>query len=159
MFSRRCARLEAKTDAPADLKAADCQVDRRQFRFGHDVASHDADADGLGEEIAQVAADVEADGCFRLILGRHARIGTVDKFQGQEAPVVFFSMATSSGEDLPRNLEFLFSRNRLNVAISRAQSLAVLVASPKLLEIRCNTIEQMRMVNALCRFVEKAVVP
>ena len=69
---------------------------------------------------------------------------------------MFFSMATSSGEDLPRNLEFLFSRNRLNVAISRAQCLAVLVASPRLLEIRCRTIEQMRMVNALCRFVEEA---
>ena len=90
-------------------------------------------------------------------LGRTPAIGTVDKFQGQEAPVVFFSMATSSGDDLPRNLEFLFSRNRLNVAVSRAQSLAVLVASPQLLEIRCRTIEQMRMVNALCRFVEEAV--
>ncbi|MDQ2909662.1 MAG: TM0106 family RecB-like putative nuclease, partial [Actinomycetota bacterium] len=94
--------------------------------------------------------------CLRKRLGPRARIGTVDKFQGQEAPVVFFSMATSSGDDLPRNVEFLFSRNRLNVAISRAQSLAVLVASPKLLEIRCRTIEQMRMVNALCRFVEEA---
>ncbi len=94
--------------------------------------------------------------CLRTRLGPHARIGTVDKFQGQEAPVVFFSMATSSGDDLPRNLEFLFSRNRLNVAISRAQSLAALVASPQLLEIRCRTIEQMRMVNALCRFVEEA---
>jgi superfamily I DNA and/or RNA helicase len=94
--------------------------------------------------------------CLRRRLGPRARIGTVDKFQGQEAPVVFFSMATSSGDDLPGNLEFLFSRNRLNVAISRAQSLAVLVASPKLLEIRCNTIEQTRMVNALCRFVEEA---
>ncbi len=71
---------------------------------------------------------------------------------------MFFSMATSSGDDLPRNLEFLFSRNRLNVAISRAQALAVLVASPQLLEIRCRTIEQMRMVNALCRFVEEAAV-
>ena len=69
---------------------------------------------------------------------------------------MFFSMATSSGEDLPRNVEFLFSRNRLNVAISRAQALAVLVASPRLLEIRCRSIEQMRMVNALCRFVEEA---
>jgi predicted RecB family nuclease len=89
-------------------------------------------------------------------LDRRARVGTVDRFQGQEAPVVFFSMATSSGDDLPRNLEFLFSRNRLNVAISRSQSLAVLVASPQLLEIRCRTIEQMRMVNALCRFAEEA---
>ncbi len=94
--------------------------------------------------------------CLGARLATRARIGTVDKFQGQEAPVVVFSMATSSGEDLPRNLEFLFSRNRLNVAVSRAQALALLVASPKLLEIRCRTIEQMRMVNALCRFVEQA---
>jgi uncharacterized protein len=94
--------------------------------------------------------------CLRSRLGPLARIGTVDKFQGQQAPIVFFSMATSSGEDLPRNVEFLFSRNRLNVAISRAQAVAVLVASPDLLEIRCNTIEQMRMVNALCRFVDAA---
>jgi len=83
-------------------------------------------------------------------------VGTVDKFQGQEAPVVFFSMATSSGEDIPRSLEFLFSRNRLNVAISRAQCLAILVASPKLLDIDCRTVEQMKLVNALCRFVEMA---
>ncbi len=83
-------------------------------------------------------------------------VGTVDRFQGQEAPVVFFSMATSSGEDLPRNLEFLFSRNRLNVAVSRARALAVLVASPRLLDVACRTVEQMRMVNALCRFVERA---
>ena len=85
-----------------------------------------------------------------------ARIGTVDKFQGQEAPVVFFSMATSSGSEIPRNLEFLFSRNRLNVAISRAQCLAVLVASPELLHIRCRNVDQLRMVNALCRLVEVA---
>jgi hypothetical protein len=63
-------------------------------------------------------------------------------------------MATSGGEEVPRGLEFLFSRNRLNVAISRARCLAVLVASPGLLEIRCRTVEQMRMVNALCRLVE-----
>ncbi len=84
------------------------------------------------------------------------QVGTVDRFQGREEPIVFFSMATSSGEDLPRNLEFLFSRNRLNVAISRAQALAVLVASPKLLEINCHTVDQMRLVNALCRLVEVA---
>ena len=93
---------------------------------------------------------------LRAQLGPHARIGTVDKFQGQEAPVVIFSMATSSGDDMPRNVDFLYSRNRLNVAVSRAQALAVLAASPNLLEIRCSTIEQMRMVNALCRFVEEA---
>ena len=83
-------------------------------------------------------------------------VGTVDKFQGQEAAVVFFSMATSSGDEIPRNLEFLFSRNRLNVAVSRARCLAVLVCSPKLLHVRCRTAEQMRLVNALCRLVEIA---
>jgi uncharacterized protein len=84
-----------------------------------------------------------------------ARVGTVDKFQGQEAAAVFFSMTTSSGESLPRNLDFLFSRNRLNVAVSRARCLAYVVASPRLLEIECRTIEQMRMANALCLFVEE----
>ena len=77
-------------------------------------------------------------------------VGTVDKFQGQEAAVVFFSMATSSGADIPRNVDFLFSRNRLNVAVSRARCLAVLVASPALMTIECDTVEQMRLVNALC---------
>jgi uncharacterized protein len=83
-------------------------------------------------------------------------VGTVDKFQGREAAVVFFSMATSSSEDMPRNVDFLYSRNRLNVAVSRAKCLAVLVASPALLTIKCRTVEQMRLVNALCRFVEMA---
>jgi uncharacterized protein len=83
-------------------------------------------------------------------------VGTVDKFQGREAPVVFYSMATSSAEDVPRSLEFLFSRNRLNVAVSRAMCLAFVVASPLLLESRARTIEQMRLINALCRFVDLA---
>ncbi len=84
------------------------------------------------------------------------RIGTVDKFQGQQAAVVFYSMASSSGEDVPRGLDFLFSRNRLNVAISRAKCLAYLVASPRLLDANCRTVEQMRLANALCRLVEAA---
>lgn len=85
-----------------------------------------------------------------------ARVGTVDKFQGQEAPIVFFSMTSSSGEDVPRGMDFLFSRNRLNVAVSRAQCLAVVVSSPRLAYARCNSVEQMRLVNALCRFIEMA---
>jgi superfamily I DNA and/or RNA helicase len=84
------------------------------------------------------------------------RVGTVDKFQGQEAAVCFFSMATSSGEEIPRHVEFLFSRNRLNVAVSRARCLAVLVCSPELLHVRCRDAEQMRLVNALCWFAEMA---
>jgi uncharacterized protein len=72
---------------------------------------------------------------LRRTLTEGARVGTVDKFQGQEAAAVLVSMATSSGEDLPRNIEFLYSRNRLNVAVSRARCLAVIFASPRLLEI------------------------
>ena len=82
------------------------------------------------------------------------RVGTVDKFQGQEADAVVYSMVSSSGEDVPRGLEFLLSRNRLNVAISRARCLAYLVSSPRLLEVNARTIPQMRLANALCRFVE-----
>jgi AAA domain len=80
----------------------------------------------------------------------------VDKFQGQQAAVAFYSMASSSGEDVPRGLEFLLSRNRLNVAISRAQCLAYLACSPRLLGVNCKTVEQMRLANALCHFVELA---
>jgi predicted RecB family nuclease len=94
--------------------------------------------------------------CLREALPDGVEVGTVDKFQGREAPVVFFSMASSSGDDLPRSIDFLFSRNRLNVAISRARCAAVLVGSPTLLETRCRTLEQMRLVNGLCRFVELA---
>jgi uncharacterized protein len=83
-------------------------------------------------------------------LGGDARVGTVDKFQGQEAEAVIISMATSSGEDLPRNIDFLFSKNRLNVAISRAKCLAILVASTKLLAVNCRTPEQIALVNTLC---------
>ena len=83
-------------------------------------------------------------------------VGTVDKFQGQQAPVVFFSMASSSGADAPRGIDFLMSRNRLNVAVSRAQCLAYLVCAPALLDVECKTVEHMRLANALCRFVELA---
>ncbi len=96
--------------------------------------------------------------CLREKLPEEVRVGTVDKFQGQEATVSFFSMASSSGEDVPRGIEFLFSSNRLNVAISRARCLACVVASPRLLEANPRTVEQMQLVNALCRYVEVAEV-
>lgn len=78
------------------------------------------------------------------------RVGTVDKFQGQEAPVVLFSMVTSSSDDLPRDIGFLFSKNRLNVAISRAKSLVVFIANPRLMSVQCNNPEEMALVNTLC---------
>jgi uncharacterized protein len=86
-----------------------------------------------------------------------ARVGTVDKFQGQEGAVAIYSMASSSAEDAPRGMDFLYERNRLNVAISRARAVAILVASPRLLEVHCHNPEQMRKANALCRYVEMAV--
>ena len=82
------------------------------------------------------------------------RVGTVDKFQGQAAPIVIYSMTASSVEDAPKGMSFLFNPNRLNVATSRAKSVCILVASTKLLEPDCNTIEQMRWANALCRYKE-----
>ncbi len=85
-----------------------------------------------------------------------ARVGTVDKFQGQQAPIVIYSMTTSSASDAPRGMEFLYSPNRMNVATSRAQALAILVACPALLEAECKTPDQMRLANGVCRFVELA---
>jgi predicted RecB family nuclease len=89
----------------------------------------------------------------------NARVGTVDKFQGQEAPIVLYSMATSNPEDAPRGFDFLFSLNRLNVATSRSQAIVILVASPRLLEAQCNTPKQMKLVNAFCGAVIGAREP
>jgi uncharacterized protein len=93
---------------------------------------------------------------LKRLLPLGARVGTVDKFQGQEAPVCLVSMATSSGDELPRDIAFLFSVNRLNVAISRAQALAIVFASPRLLDVSCGTIDEMRLVNALCAVADTA---
>jgi predicted RecB family nuclease len=87
-----------------------------------------------------------------------ARVGTVDKFQGQQAPVVIYSLTTSSPEDAPRGMEFLYSLNRLNVATSRAQAVVILVGSPRLLEPECRSPRQMQLANALCRYAEMAQV-
>jgi len=84
------------------------------------------------------------------------RVGTVDKAQGSEAPIVLVSYTSSSANDIPRNFEFLYSKNRFNVAVSRAQAITVVVASPELLNVNCKTIDQVRLANMLCRYVEMA---
>jgi len=94
--------------------------------------------------------------CLRDALPEGARIGTVDKFQGQQAPVVIYSMASSSAADAPRGVDFLYDLHRLNVAVSRAKALSAVVASPALLDAEVHDPEQLRQVNALCRFVELA---
>lgn len=95
---------------------------------------------------------------LKQTLPEGARVGTVDKFQGQEAEVVVISMATSSGDYLPRYMEFLYSKNRLNVAISRARCLAIMVANPALMALRCHTVEQVELVNTLCWVEEYSAV-
>jgi uncharacterized protein len=102
---------------------------------------------------AQVA---EIQAALERRIGQRGNVGTVDRFQGREGVVAVYSMASSSREDAPRDMSFLYLRNRLNVAISRARCVAVLVASPTLLEAGCRTPEQMHMVDAMCRFVETA---
>jgi uncharacterized protein len=84
------------------------------------------------------------------------RVGTVDKAQGSEAPIVLVSYTSSSADDIPRNFEFLYSKNRFNVAVSRAQAITVVIASPELLNVNCKTIDQVRLANMLCRYVEMA---
>ena len=85
-----------------------------------------------------------------------ARVGTVDKFQGQEAPIAIYSTATSSHVNAPRGMEFLYSLNRLNVATSRAKCVSILVSSPRIFEAECRTPRQMQLVNAFCRYLEMA---
>ena len=93
-------------------------------------------------------------GAIRRRLPPEARVGTVDKFQGQEAPVSLYSLTTSSPELAPRGMDFLYSRNRLNVATSRARAVTIVVRSPDLLRVRARTPDQMRLANAFCRLDE-----
>ena len=84
---------------------------------------------------------------LKAALNPDAKVGSVDKFQGQEAPIVFLSMCASDASESPRGIEFLFSKNRLNVAISRAQSLVIVVGSPFLANTSVNNLHQMELVN------------
>jgi predicted RecB family nuclease len=111
------------------------------------VAPYNGQVELLAERLQPV---VDAVGSGEL------RIGTVDKIQGQQAVAVIYAMATSSQDEMPRTMEFLYSLNRLNVATSRGRCLAALVCSPDLLKVRVHTPVQMRLANALCRFVEIA---
>jgi superfamily I DNA and/or RNA helicase len=85
-----------------------------------------------------------------------ARVGTVDKFQGQQAPIAIYSTATSSHADAPRGMEFLYSLHRLNVATSRAKCLSLIVGAPAIFEAECRTPRQIQLANAFCRYLELA---
>jgi predicted RecB family nuclease len=125
------------------------------------LGSHWVDSDGIrhlvGLRDVVVVAPYNAHvGRLRTALPAGARVGTVDKFQGQEAPIAIYSMASSSVEDAPRGVDFLYDLHRLNVAISRARCVAIVVASPALLDAAVNTPEQLRAVNGLISVVDSA---
>ncbi len=103
--------------------------------------------------VAPYNAQVDA---ISAAIGDRARVGTVDKFQGQEAPIVIYSTASSSAADAPRGMEFLYDPHRLNVATSRSKCMTIMVASPKLFHPQCKTPRQMKLANAFCRFAELA---
>ena len=125
--------------------------------LGTQFSDEDGGTRPLREEDILVVAPYNAQvRMLRAKLPAAVRVGTVDKFQGQQAPVVFVSMASSTSEDAPRGLGFAFDAHRFNVATSRAQCRAVLVCSPALLDADCRTVGQMRLVSAVCRFVELA---
>lgn len=140
-----------------EIDAAEALVDRLLVDGAHWI-------DDAGEARPLAPADILVVAPYNAHVSRLAerladrgvRVGTVDKFQGQEAPVVIFAMAASTPADAPRGMDFLYSRHRLNVATSRAKCAAIVVASPALLEPECRTPAQMRLANALCRFVEMA---
>lgn len=128
---------QAEAQALADLLAF--------FRAHLDAYRHLRQSDII--VVAPYNAQVNA---LRDALPAGIRVGTVDKFQGQEAPVCFVSMTASSAEETSRGMEFLFSLNRINVAVSRAMGLALVFGSPRLREAKCDTVEQMRLVNIVC---------
>ena len=90
---------------------------------------------------------------LKSILPKKARVGTIDIFQGQQAPVTIISMTSSDAESLPRNVDFYFSRNRLNVAVSRSQCLSIVIMNKKILEINCKKVEHIRLVNTFMKLL------
>lgn len=110
------------------------------------------------DDIMMVAPfNMQVNNLKKILDKKEARIGTIDKFQGQESKVVFISMTSSDPENLPRHKEFFFSRNRLNVAISRAQCVAVILFNPKLLLADCQKINEIRLVNNFCKLLQYKV--
>jgi uncharacterized protein len=144
---------DEEVEAVADLVAT-LTAPRAEWINEHGVARQLTAADVL--VVAPYNAQVSRLSDRLAPLG--VQVGTVDKFQGQQAPVVIYSMATSRPEEAPRGLEFLYSLNRLNVATSRAQCAVILVVSPHLFAPNCSTPRQMRLANALCRYVELAQI-
>jgi predicted RecB family nuclease len=113
----------------------------------------------MGLEDVVIVAPYNAQVSDLLIaLPKGARVGTVDKFQGQQAPVVIYSLTTSTPEDAPRGMEFLYSLNRFNVATSRAMTAVIVVGNSRLFEPDCKSPRQMQLANAFCAYLEHAKI-
>jgi uncharacterized protein len=138
--------------APEEVEAIQAAV--RDLMRGS-WTDKDSSVRTMGEADVIVVAPYNAQvNALREALPDGVRVGTVDKFQGQEAPVCIVSMTASSAEDSPRGMDFLFSPNRINVAVSRAKGLALVFGAPRLRAARCTTVEQMKLVNTLCALPE-----
>ena len=148
----------ADSESPVEASAV-AELAEAIVAAGRWVDEHGAERPITWDDVLVVAPYNAQVGAIQRLLPPAARVGTVDKFQGQEAPISLYSMTTSTPELAPRGMSFLYSRNRLNVATSRARCLAVVVASPELLRVRARTPAQMRLANALCRFAELAGEP
>jgi uncharacterized protein len=143
-----------RTISPEEIAVV---VDLVEGLIGRDWTDARGDIRPLRAEDILVVAPYNAQvDRLQLAMPPGCAAGTVDRFQGQEAPVVIYSLASSSPEDMPRQMEFLYSLNRLNVAISRARGLAILVCSPRVLRVRARSAEQMRLANAFLRLAEVA---
>lgn len=149
---RVVAHLGRSQVSPEEIAAVRQQIDRL---VGGTYKDRDGVERSVGHADILVVAPYNAQvNALRNALPARVRVGTVDRFQGQEAPVCLVSMTTSSGEEMPRDIAFLFSLNRINVAVSRAQVASIVFASPLLLETPCRTVEEMALVNALCMLRE-----
>ncbi len=138
--------------AEAEVEAIRAAID--SLLGGTWTSSDGASRPLVGKDIIVVAPYNAQVLALREGLPTGVRVGTVDKFQGQEAAACLVSMTASSADEVPRGLDFLLSRNRINVAVSRARALALVFGSPRLRETKCETVEQMRLVNVLCALPE-----
>ena len=151
--------VRRSTESPEEIEVVLAQITRM---MGTSWTNHKGERAALTPRDFMVVAPYNDQvnalkaACQARVDLRGVQVGTVDKFQGREAPVVFFTMTTSSAQDMPRGPEFLFSRNRLNVAVSRARCLAYLVCTEELLNSRAHDIDDMRLISTLSAFVEYA---
>ena len=147
---------EADSDSPEEAEAV-AMLARGLVEGGARWTDQRGHSREIGWPDVLIVAPYNAQvGAIQRLLPPEARVGTVDKFQGQEAPISIYSLTTSTPELAPRGMDFLYSRNRLNVATSRARGVAIVVAAPALFRVRARTPEQMRLANAFCRFAEMA---